>query len=291
MLARIEVWAPAIYQQEREALFQKVSRDLGDDALEVVLAAVTIAYESSRRTKREKKDAAWYWKRREKIERQLKEIAEDVLVRTGPEIESVVFYEPHEVDCVHGRRTKTCVTMNGKLVQYRAFNALLNAIAPTNPLRRGFERRAGQLLEEIKAFDPNVSPEPADPASFCAPTSREIVDGRARAELDPTWHRERPGRPPDTLQRYLLETVGEFLYRREVKGKTPLTRDAASEIVKDILTYCFDERDTGDLERRWREWRSQTPPTRRVKREELRSAQGEASRIVPDSDVPGPRTF
>jgi len=248
---------------------------------------VTLAHESSRRTKREKRDADWYWKRRGEIERQLEQIAKDCLVRAGPEIESVVFYEPYEIDCPHGRRTKTCVTIHGMLVQYRDLTTRLSAIAPTNPRRKGFQRRVDQFLEEIKALDPTISPEAPDPTRFCAPTSREIVDGRARAEIGPTWHQGQSGRPPDTVRRYLLESVGEWLYREEVKGKKRITRRAASDIIAEILMYCFDERDTGDLERRWREWRAETTPTQRTNPGEPRSAR-EGSHGASDTGAPGP---
>jgi hypothetical protein len=251
----IERWAPRPYRQERERLFKRVRRDLGDDVCESMLVAVQVAHESAGRTEAEGRHLREYWKRRRRLTRQLEEIACDDLVRAGPDFLSVVFYEPHEVDCPHARRAKKCVEIRGKLEQLHALKGLLATIAPTNPVRGSFERRVGQLREEINALDTSVSPEKATPADFCSETFREIADGRVLAEAGgATWHHARPGRPVHSVQRYLLESVGELIYGRKVSDKS-VTRRNACKIVADILEYCFDAKDIDaeGLERRWRE--------------------------------------
>ncbi len=256
---RIERFAPSKkYREEREDLYKEI-KSLGEGEW-YVLAAILFAYQGRRAREAERSHDDWYWQQRQRIERALEEIANDDLVRAGPDIESVVFYEPHEVDCLHKRRAKRCAAIRGKLETLQLVRKVLatNKLQAHNALRRRMKKRAVELVGELRELDRTVNPSRAKLADFCASGVREPVDARARAEVGgSTWRPPgEPGRPQDGLRDYLLETVGKQL--RQL-GR-PYRQ--ASKVIAKILVYCFDRQaDVEDLteavERTWRKQRVQ----------------------------------
>ncbi len=221
---------------------------------------MVLAHLSKRERQRVRRERDWYECERGKIERQLEEISDSDLVRVGPDIESVIFFAPHEVDCPHDRRRKRCVAIRDKLETLKLLRGLKEANA--EPWRRLTRRlrisQAGmdRLVREIVEL--RVSPATADPGDFCSEISFHPADPRERAELGGGTGRDRPsGRPLDDLRGYLFETIGERLHQQ---GCT--YRDACQLVAK-VLKYSFgqnidqDGREdvTETLEREWRDLR------------------------------------
>lgn len=240
------------------------------DAYRSVLAWILIGWESERARRRERRHREWYWRERERIEDLLEEISEHDLVRSGPDIESVLFYEPHQVDCPHGRRTKRCVEIRDKLELLQLLGQTpagkhFRQLKVSTPLLNGLERRVQELQAQLQ--EEGIDPSRHRPEDFCTPILGEPIDQRARAEVGGASWRPAgwPGAPTRDLQNFLLETAAERLY------DAGASRRQACKLLARVLIYCFDlrrprtEKQTEDaeenvpeaLERQWRALRAE----------------------------------
>jgi hypothetical protein len=227
----------------------KALEELGADSEAYVLAAIVLGQQSEEATEAEHRQDDWYWRRRTSLQAQIQAIVDDDLVRVGPDLDSVVFYESHEVDCPHGRRRKHCVKIFDKLELLTQLRNLLRRLETVSqscpdksaarhirsPLHRRIRNRVAEIETEIKALDSRVDPATAESANFCAnvlkPRVAEAVDERPP---------KRSGAPPKRVQNYLLETI---VLHSEPSISHPghASQRQACQLVAKILLYCFDE--------------------------------------------------
>jgi len=189
--------------------------------------------ELSKREAKKKKQTTWYWREREKLEKQLEEIGKSHLVRSF--LPAVEFYEPDEVDCSHGRRRKRCQEIHGNLVLLRQMQQ--------PPGNKYFHKRLRQFRDKLRRE--KIDPEKFSPSDFCAP------DFSDRAAKIPSFEDKPPapvGRPPNKLVNYLLETVAMCLVDEGFSIKK------GCECVQAILAYCFNDASfhTDSLVKQWR---------------------------------------
>ena len=180
---RIEAWAPQHlkYRDGRNDLYSEL-HTYEENVYTSVLASIYFAHLSERERLKARNHEQWYWKEREKLVKQLGDISKHDLVREGPNIESVVFYEPHEVDCQHGRRRNRCIAIREKLQILEQAERLLaeKHSQAWIPLLNHWRKRVPELARELKQEGVDTSKHRPD--DFCALDFREPVDARARAE-------------------------------------------------------------------------------------------------------------
>jgi hypothetical protein len=229
--AEIESFAPPRYREDRRRLFRR----LPNDALEFVLRAICAAHSfyRSERASRAAKDAQserkWYWREREKLEREFERIADHDLVRELPP-DAIQYFEPHEVKCPHGDRRKRCQVIRGRLEQLQLLS--------NPPLSKYVKRRRSELEAELQKA--GVDPSTAEPDQFCEPLRRDP------SRVQPLSVKPRGGRPPENLQQYLVLAVIERLTEGGV------TVEKSCEYLQDILRLCFREKaDAAALQRMW----------------------------------------
>ena len=185
---RIEKFAPqtAQYREQRQNLYlelEKIGRPkdtptYGPNVIQYVLLQIVAGYHLLvKDLKKAREREAKYKRERERIEWQLDKIISHDIVRQAPCIGSFVFYQSHEVYCLHDRPRKRC-TICGEL-------ELLEQMRGSKQKRR---------IRKLEA---------------------EIVDPLSRAEIKgglPPPSMTSAGAPEKHLQNFLLGTVAACLY-------------------------------------------------------------------------------
>ncbi len=286
--ARIESLAPTQFRWEREGLYRQLQevgqpknpKKYGQSVYLFALRAIYLACVSERATSKRSSAKSWYWEQRRRVEDLLDEIAQHDLVRSGPDRQSVVFYEPHEVNCSHGLRRKSCQAIRRKLeslAQLEKARGDLEGFAAARPLLNAWRKRRRELLSELQEELQRSNLRNQEPSGlriddFCVPLLYEPNDSRAQAEAGSPDRRPRDkgGVPVRHAREFLLQTLGECLCG------AALPRKRACETVAEVLVYCLGEskcrteteaieevaRLTYFLESRWRVLRRPTVSAR-----------------------------
>jgi hypothetical protein len=240
-----------------------------------------------------KRKLAFYWRERGRIEAELEKIRKHDLVRCFDYDEALVFFDPDDVDCPHGRRRKRCERIHALLERLRRDKGPRYEYPRGRGRKRVYmipSRRAlrprGVELEKIDAELKRYRIDPtSEPNDFCDPLRRafelpalEALAAKKRAG------KHAGGRPKGSIapqREYLLgallgieepDVAPEVRESQErMLGMPPeapeerrkgllrdngLTKAEALEVVSVILRECFAERvDAEALKRQWRRLR------------------------------------
>ena len=182
-------------------------------------------------SKAQEREEKWYRKEWDNIEKLQQQIREHDLVRSfSAEID---FYEPEEVDCPHGRRTKRCLSLHYKVIVLHG----LRQLPP--PFGAKLRKRIHDLGEELRRV--GVDPSEQTPENFCGPNFEENIFPSLKPHA-------KPGRPGiSRRRRYLLEAVIPHL------DDAGVSLSKSCNYLFDILRYCFgEEYDASTIQRTWR---------------------------------------
>jgi hypothetical protein len=234
----VERHAPPDYREDREKLLQTLAGRFGPETYAFILAALVSAHaleghwarDRQQRTKRSR-----YSRERRKIIEQLEAIARHPIVRSGPDPTQVVFYEPHELVCPHGRPRKRCEALGEGLVRHGAFTELLERVRRPGRARQFIQRQAAENLQRLQSLDPTVSADtPLENVCHARLTDLDNPNPAHTAAAAVSGPCAPSGRPPSRLaaissrRSVSSSSLSTASTRAMLAGKSPTSPNTAS---------------------------------------------------------------